>query len=302
MNYTSDKKRTAFIAIIIAVMTILLITAIILGFSKTGNRKSSKNSDSSEAAPIVINELRINDLYQGERRIPKFDIPLNEYNNESFLKAASSGKIFYEEAAVGIDVSDYQQDIDWGKVKADEIDFAMIRVGFRGFTEGGLMADKRFVENMTGAIENDIDVGVYFFSQAITEEEAVQEAQYVIDQIKDFNITYPVIYDWEPITNHAENAIPRTRDCTADDLTRFTIAFCEEIKNNGYYPAFYTNKNMGYSMYDLEELKDYDMWYAEYQDIPSFYYHFDMWQYTESGTINGISVPVDLNLSMKPYK
>ena len=300
-----DKKRPVFIGVIIAVLlvfivlTVRLLTATV--FKDIG--RSDENTFSSTAEQeLPPKELRIHDIYQGEKRIPYFDVPLNEYNNEAFLKASSSGKIFYDDALVGIDVSDYQKDIDWAKVKADGIDFAVIRVGYRGFTQGGIQADGRFVANITGALENDIEVGIYFFSQAITVQEAIEEANYAIEQAKDFELTYPIFYDWEPITNYAENVVPRTQGCTGEEITAFTRTFCETVKQAGYFPAFYTNKSMGYSMYDLEILQDYDMWYAEYQDVPSYYYHFDLWQYTDSAVIDGVPVEVDLNLSMKRYK
>ena len=303
MNFShmnQDKKRMIFFGIVLAAVVILMIIIIVLLATRSGNKPEAESDTSTVSMPS--DKIRINDLYLGQTFIPKYDIPLNTYENEKFLKASSSGMIYYEEAALGIDVSDYQKEIDWGKVKESGVDFAIIRLGYRGFTEGGLMTDGYFDLNMTGALENGVEVGVYFFSQAISEAEAREEARYVTELIRNYNITYPVVYDWEPITNHAEDVIPRTSKCSAEEVTAFTAAFCDEIKKEGYYPAYYTNKTMSYQTYDLEALQEYDLWYAEYQDVPSFYYHFDIWQYTESGTIDGITGEVDLNLSLKTYK
>ena len=302
MNLSADKKRLVFLGTILTAVAVLLIIIIVMAVQNGGSGRSAGGGESGVENNVPENLLRINDMYQGDRTIPKYDIPVNNYETDKFLKASSNGKIFYGEAAVGIDVSDHQQEIDWVKVKESGIDYAIIRLGYRGFTEGGLIADSRFIANITGALENGIEVGVYFFSQATSEEEAVEEAAYVLEQVGNYNLTYPIYYDWEPITEHDEAAVPRTQSCTGKDVTAFTVAFCEEIKKAGFYPGYYTNKTMGYDFYNLEELQEYDIWYAEYQDVPSFYYNFEMWQYSESGVISGIPVEVDLNLSLKTYK
>lgn len=193
----------------------------------------------------------------------------------------------------GVDVSVYQQDIDWQAVAADGIDFAIIRLGYRGYTEGGLMMDERFEANIQGALDAGLEVGIYFFSQAITPQEAEAEAAFVLNAIEDYQVTGPIAFDWEPITS-GQNA--RTDGLTGEMLTQCAGAFCAKVAQAGYEPAVYFNQDLGYLHYDLRELTDYTLWLAEYDQKPDFYYHFDLWQYTHTGTVAGIEGNVDLNL------
>lgn len=291
------RNQMIFISLLALALVVLVVVAIVVAVQGNKDEDSSSVVDMGRAE-----EIYIDDYYSGRRLIPNYDIPLNRYDMDKFLKASATGIIQYEGAVAGIDVSDYQKVIDWAKVKESGVDFAIIRVGYRGFTEGGLMLDDGFATNMERAIANGIDVGVYFFSQAVTEEEAREEAAYVLDKVKDYELKYPIFFDWENITHYAETAVPRTINATAEQVTACTKAFCDAIIEGGYKAGYYFNKDLGYSMYDLELLQDYDVWYAEYQDVPSFYYNFDIWQYTESGSIAGIEVEVDLNLSFKTYE
>lgn len=299
MHFDIKNKKFLFIGILCTVVIAAVIIAVVLVVITKSNQDVPEMLNSREET--ISNQLFINDLYNGGMYIPKYDIGVNAYDNEQFTE--TNGRITYGEGevAAGIDVSDHQNDIDWARVKASGIDFAIIRVGYRGFTEGKIMADERFAQNIAGATDNDIAVGVYFFSQATSEAEAEAEAQYVLDQIADYTITYPVVFDWEPITSYAEGATPRTSLTTEEEVSRFAAVFCKKVKDAGYKPCFYTNKNMGYGTFDLGLLNEYDMWLAEYQKIPSFYYHFDIWQYTSEGTVDGISTSVDMNISFKKY-
>lgn len=194
---------------------------------------------------------------------------------------------------IGVDVSKYQNDIDWVKVKQSGIDFAIIRVGYRGYgSEGKIVLDENFNKHIQGAADAGLPVGVYFFSQAVNEEEAIEEAQAVINAIKGYNITYPVIFDTEYIPN--SNA--RANDLSKDDLTRISSTFCEEIKKSGYEPMLYANEKWFLLHLDLRELNEYPLWFAGYRDEITFPYKIKMWQYTESGTVDGIDGNVDLNI------
>lgn len=230
---------------------------------------------------------------------PLEGMPLNPYERTAFT-LDGRGRLSYERdgkrARTGIDVSTYQKEIDWRLVAADGIDFAILRLGYRGYTEGGLFMDQTFESNLQGALDAGLDVGVYFFSQAITPEEAEAEAAFVLNAIGDNEIACPIAFDWEPISPGSE---ARTDGLDNDTLTRCAAAFCAKIREAGYTPAVYFNQSLGYLRYDLRELAEYALWLAEYDARPDFYYHFDLWQYTHTGQVNGIQGDVDLDLDLR---
>ena len=236
----------------------------------------------------------------GDRTLtPLEGMPLNPYDRSGF-SFDERGRTVYEKdgrrAKTGIDVSIYQGDIDWQAVAADGIDFAILRLGYRGYTEGGLFLDQNFERNLRGALDAGLDVGVYFFAQAVTTQEAEAEAAYVINALEGYEISYPVAFDWEPI---APGSGARTDGLDNQALTQCAAAFCEKIKEAGLSPAVYFNQSLGYLRYDLRELADYDLWLAEYDSKPDFYYHFDLWQYTHIGRVAGIEGDVDLDLDLR---
>lgn len=203
------------------------------------------------------------------------------------------------DTAIGIDVSAYQGDIDWEEVADSGIEFAFIRLGFRGYgTEGTLNVDQKFQQNLEGAKEAGIKVGVYFFSQAITVEEAEEEALFVLENLAGAELDYPVVFDWETISG----ARARTDGMDGDLLTDCAIAFCDLVDWAGYTPMIYYGLHLGYEMYDLNRLTDHDVWYPQYGvKKPSMYYNYRIWQYTDRGTVPGIGTRVDMNLAFIPY-
>ncbi len=226
---------------------------------------------------------------------PLEGMPLNPYDRAGF-SLDEKGRVTYEGARTGVDVSTYQKEIDWQAVAGDGIDFAILRLGYRGYTEGGLFLDQTFETNLRGALDAGLEVGVYFFSQAITPEEAEAEAAYILNAIEGYEVTGPIAFDWEPIAP-GNNA--RTDGLDNDTLTRCAAAFCKKIEGAGYTPAVYFNQSLGYLRYDLRELTEYDLWLAEYDTKPDFYYHFDLWQYTHTGRVAGIEGDVDLDLDLR---
>lgn len=198
----------------------------------------------------------------------------------------------------GVDVSSFQGEIDWQKVKADGIEFAIIRLGYRGYGTGRMMLDDYYEANIQGALDSGLEVGVYFFSQAISEEEAIEEAQVVLENIRKYNVTYPIIYDAEEIPSDTA----RTDGLTVRQLTDNAIAFCKYIEAAGYSSMIYSNKRWLLTKLDLERLIDYDIWFAGYINIPEYPYDFKIWQYTESGSVDGINGNVDLNISFMDYR
>lgn len=224
------------------------------------------------------------------------DLPKNDYD-WSFLKRQNGRYSYVPESGVhsrlGIDVAKFQEEIEWDKVAGDGIQFAMIRMGYRGYGNGALVTDPTFVQNIEGALENSLDVGVYFFSQAVSKAEAVEEADYVLEAIRDYDVRMPVVFDMEMVT---ESDSARANSLTPEERTAITIAFCDRIKAAGYTPMVYGNPGWLLSKVNLKELGAYPVWLAQYYREPFFPYEFQMWQYTNTGKVNGIKGNVDLNV------
>lgn len=246
-------------------------------------------------------KILMQDSTLGEIFMPVFkDVPACSLNMNSII--TRNGYSFYKEnneitSIAGVDVSEHQGDIDWNQVKAAGIDFAIIRIGYRTYGGGEITLDKNFQKNLREADEAGLKVGVYFFSQALNADEAIEEADIVIDAIEPYNITYPVIFDWELI--YGDSA--RTDKVTVEDLADSCIAFCERVRSAGYTPMIYQNKNTTMYKLDLPRLQDYDFWLAEYGTKPTYYYDYQMWQYSSTGKVPGISGEVDMNISFKDY-
>ena len=225
-------------------------------------------------------------------------IPPNRYDSAAFVEAG--GFLTYTGDAasiVGIDVSNHQGEIDWPRVAAAGVEFAMIRVGYRGYETGLINQDKSFLRNIEGAQAAGLDVGIYFFSQAVTPEEAVREAAQTVAWLEGYEIQYPVVFDWE--RQSAETS--RTKDTDGAAITACAVAFCRMIESAGYQPMVYGSPSKAYNLLDLEQVLDWPYWLAHYTEdrAPTTYqYHFDMWQYSDEGQVDGISVPVDLNLCL----
>lgn len=226
---------------------------------------------------------------QEEAELP--ELAHNAYRAEAFYM--EDGFLRYKDAQhmIGIDVSAHQKEIDWQAVADAGVEFAVIRVGYRGYTEGGLFEDEFFRANVEGAQAAGVRVGVYFFSQARNAEEAREEAEYACDLVDGYTLSLPVFYDWETVEGSeripSANGIP---------MTECALAFCETVENNGYAAGVYFNQTYGYLYLDLERLQGYTLWLAEYNDVPTFAYGFDCVQYTDSGTVPGIEGTVDLDL------
>ncbi len=224
------------------------------------------------------------------------DVPLNRYNKNSF--SGEGNTMAYDEPGVavlrGIDVSKHQGEIDWEKAAADGIDFAILRVGGRGWTEGQIYDDACFEEYYASANAEGLRLGYYFYSQAVTTAEAVEEADYVIDKLRGRRVDGPVVFDWET----AGSKSARTNDLPVSVVCDCAVAFCERIREAGYTPMVYMNAYDGYVRYNVGRLKDYAIWYAgQYNgEYPRFMYDFEIWQYTSSGDLDGINDGVDMDL------
>lgn len=203
----------------------------------------------------------------------------------------------------GIDVSAYQnrasenQTIDWDAVAADGVEFAMVRIGLRGYSTGAISADQFYAENIEGAMAAGIETGVYFFAQAITVEEAIEEADFVISLLDGHEIDGPVAYDWE-----MHDASYRVYGTAPEMATACAIAFCERVAEAGYTPMIYAGQYVSYIKYDQGAIAPYLSWYPEYKSgsseklYPTFAYQMDYWQFSSSCSIAGIGGRVDANL------
>lgn len=279
---TARRNKTALI--LVTVILAALVAALVIGLL------SKKEPEDPRKGQVYI--------YDGFDWIwmtPLEGVPANELTEESF--SSNDGRIEYTgtdyDVLRGVDVSEHQLDIDWKQVAASGVDYAYIRVGWRGYTEGGLFEDAYFERNIQGALDAGLHVGVYMFSQAVTVQEAIEEADFVLERIGKYNVTLPVVFDWEKI----EAAEARSLGLTMELRTDCARAFCETVKSAGYVPCVYFNRNLGYYGYDLTRLTDYEFWFSLPESgFPNFYYACDMWQYSFTETVPGIAEPTDMNL------
>lgn len=220
-------------------------------------------------------------------------VPKNSYNFDDFYRVDSVMHYKPIKTKLGIDVSRYQDTVDWNQVSGSGIEFVIARVGSRGYTEGNITQDAMFDAYADGAAEAGLEVGAYFFSQAVNVEEAKEEAQFVLDCLSGHEITGPVIFDWELIGGTSA----RTYSVEKSVLTDCAIAFCETVRAAGYTPMVYVGNTVGYLRLDLSRLTAYDLWYAQYDtDYPGFFYDFLIWQYTSKGRVPGIEGNVDMDI------
>ena len=196
------------------------------------------------------------------------------------------------QTARGIDVSKYQGNIDWNAVAADGITFAIIRVGYRGYGSGALVEDSTFRKNIQGATAAGLRVGVYFYSQAVNEAEAVEEASMVLSLCQGYGLPLGVYYDTEKVAGDTG----RADGISAAQRTANAVAFCETIRNAGYAAGVYSYASWFYNSLNFANISKYRIWIAQYRDTLDFNYHYDIWQYTSTGKVNGVSGGVDMNI------
>lgn len=207
---------------------------------------------------------------------------------------ASDGSLVVGNGVVGIDVSKWNGTIDWNAVKNSGVNYVIIRCGYRGSTQGSLVVDPKFTQNIKGATAAGLKVGVYFFTQAIDEREAVEEASMVLEQIKNYKISYPVFLDVEASGGRADSISKEQR-------TAVCKAFCKTIQNGGYTAGIYANKNWLETKLDPSQLAGYKIWLAQYAASPTYTGRYELWQYRKNGKVSGISGDVDMNISYLGY-
>lgn len=245
---------------------------------------------------VTSGMIRFNNYYIDRLEgVPATTFSKEQFGRDGRGRATYSGGYY----AQGIDVSGHKGIIDWQAVAADGIDFAIIRAGNRAWGSGVLMEDSKFDLNMQGAIAAGIDVGAYYFSNAITVAEAEEEADAFLARLEPYreHITYPVVCDWEYLGGNESRAY----GVDARILTQCIDAFCKKVEAAGYTPMVYFNAYCGYIKMDLSKLTQYPFWYAEYTNSPSCMYNFQFWQYSSKGKVAGIGSDVDMNLCFVPY-
>lgn len=191
----------------------------------------------------------------------------------------------------GIDLSEHNGEVDFEKIKERGIDFVYLRIGWRGYSEGLLYTDNRFEEYYDGAVKNNLKVGVYFFSQAISEEEAKEEAELVLKTLNGRHIDLPIAYDFEIIDYDKA----RSDNISREQCTKNTLAFLQTVEKK-YGAILYGNNEMFTEYLSMSELNDYPLWFAQYYKKPETIYPIFIWQYSESGKIEGINTYTDLNI------
>lgn len=199
---------------------------------------------------------------------------------------------------IGIDISKYQPNINWQTVKDSGVEFVIIRAGYRGYGSGALVEDPYFKRHIQGATSVGLKVGVYVFSQAITTQEAVEEASLALQLVKGYNISYPIFFDSEYSTSRKTG---RADGLSQSQRTTIAKAFCETIQNAGYNAGIYASKTWFYYQLDYSQISQYDIWVAHYASSTDFKYRYDIWQYTGTGTCAGVAGAVDLNIGYTAY-
>lgn len=282
--------------------------------------REGKDPDSIDVPPKTYEPVEVNHFYErrghkillsddkfGQIWLPVLaDVPLSTHPVEHMVETDKGRMLSFDDAGnlnalTGIDISSHNIISDWAAVKADGIDFVMLRVGYRGYGvgTGKLSKDTKFREYYRAAKDAGLLVGAYFFSQAVTEEEAVEEAILTAQQLEGCELDFPVAFDWELIFHDKDGA--RTDNVPVDVLTDCVLAYCQNMESFGFRTMVYQNKRTSLFKFDLPRLNDIPFWLAEYGDGPTYIYDYDMWQYSCTGTVEGISGNVDLNLCFKDF-
>lgn len=282
--------------------------------------REGEDPDLIDVPPRVYEPVEVNHFYErrghkiylrddtyGQIWLPVLaDVPLSSHPVENMVETDKGRMLSFDAAGnlnalTGIDISSHNTVTDWNALREDGIDFVMLRTGYRGYGvgTGKLTKDTKFREYYRAAKDAGLLVGAYFFSQAVSEEEAVEEAILTAQQLEGCELDFPVAFDWELIFHDSEGA--RTDNVPVDVLTDCVLAFCQNIESFGYRAMVYQNKRTALFKFDLPRLDGIPFWLAEYGDGPTYLYAYDMWQYSCAGTVAGISGNVDLNLCFKDY-
>ncbi len=267
------------------VINILLLTAVLLTLSSCRKEEYDPHEGMVQVPNGAGDMIWI---------VPEEELEVSAFKSSEFVAAGKFVDYVGHgyTAKRGIDVSEHQLEIDWQAVAGDGIEFAVIRAGYRGYSSGGLNEDRFFRQNIQDALAAGIEVGIYFFSQAVSKTEAAEEARYLLTLIEGYEVSLPVFFDWEPVDGVGET---RT-DTMTDSITDCCLAFSEVIAGAGYEPGVYFYRSQGYHDYELGRLSQLVLWSAAPGAYPDLYYAHDFWQYSYTAKVAGIEPDADLDL------
>lgn len=289
-------RPEAVMGIVAAIAAVLLIAVLALSLpymSRDEDPETAKEQYIRQTEPKVevILEPTISETEPENPTIPPDRNPYGrydfQYNRHNYLLLQNV------DSSPGVDVSAHQGDIDWAAVKDSGIEFAIIRLGYRGYGSGKLVEDEYAKKNLKEAKKAGLKIGAYFFSQALNIKETDEEIQFMLNMLADVDLDMPLVLDWEI---PAEDA--RTKNMDARTLTDIQLHFCGQMKKMGYQPMVYFNWHQSENLYYLSELEDYPFWLALYQDRMTYPWKVEMWQWTSSGRVPGIQGNVDINVFM----
>ena len=289
-------RPEAVMGIVAAIAAVLLLVVLVLSLpymSRDEDPETAKEQYIRQTEPKeeVILEPTISETEPENPTIPPDRNPYGrydfQYNRHNYLLLQNVN------SSPGVDVSAHQGDIDWAAVKDSGIEFAIIRLGYRGYGSGKLVEDEYAKKNLKEAREAGLKIGAYFFSQALNIKETDEEIQFMLNMLADVDLDMPLVLDWEI---PAEDA--RTKNMDARTLTDIQLHFCGQMKKMGYQPMVYFNWHQSENLYYLSELEDYPFWLALYQDRMTYPWKVEMWQWTSSGRVPGIQGNVDINVFM----
>lgn len=268
--------------------------------SENEQEETSSSADKDDPATDGLHTLIVHDNGEEEWVSINQYLARNDYDYSGLVYQRPLMK-YYENntrvSYVGVDISKTQDYVDFLELKRAGIEFVMLRLGQRGYSSGEITMDEYFMDNLKRASEAGLDVGVYFFSQAVTVEEAEEEAQFVIDTLSENKIQYPVVFSMDTIPNE----VSRIDSLDKMERTNIALAFMDKIRENGYFPMIYGDKEWLIQKLSLGSMIGYDVWLAQEKDIPDYPYQFVMWQYTTHGSVAGIAGDANMNICFIDY-
>ncbi len=264
-----------------------------------GNRESEETDENDPSKDGKHTKVILRDGSEEWVAISSY-LPRNDYDYTNLVCRDDRMEYYTDGKKVsylGVDISKYQDYIDFNKVKKDGVDFVMIRFGVRGYGTGQITIDDYFFDNIKRATDAGLKVGVYFTSQAVSVEEAVEEAQMVTESLADYRIDYPVAFDM----GFVENDTARIEGLSSDERTEIAKTFLDYVSSQGYTGCIHGTKEWFIKEIEMSKLTDYDFWLSQEEDLPDYPYRFSIWQYRSKGTVDGITGFVDLNISFVDY-
>jgi len=290
---TGTVERIGKVLLILSLVLLVLAALVLAGILFLRCREQPQTEETTAATQATTLPPQTQETTEPATAPTEPPIPLTDLQASDFGYVDGVFTCLTRDCLMGIDVSKYQGAVDWKQVKEAGFDFVMIRVGYRGYGKSGnLRPDEWANRHYNGAKAAGLQVGAYFFSQAVSEEEAREEALYALKLTQDWELDLPIVYDWELVEQG------RAAEVDADTLTACAIAFCQEISDVGRRTMIYVSPWFG--NLHLDRLAEYPQWLARYTDQLDYPYRFEMWQYTCTGTVPGVKGDVDINI-LFPY-